>query len=89
MYCVEALITNVTLSLKQVDVYVVVVVKVTPSCPTLATPWTVVHQASLSMGFLMHKYWSELPFPSLGDLPDPGIEPMCPVSKADSLLTEL
>ena len=38
------------------------------------TPWTVAHQA-LSMGFSRQEYWSGLPFPPLGDLPDPGIEP--------------
>ena len=40
---------------------------------TLAIPWTVAHQASLSMGFSRQEYWSGLPFPSPGDLPDPGI----------------
>ena len=41
------------------------------------TPWTVVScQAPLSMGFSRQEYWSGLPFPSPGDLPDPGIEPM-------------
>ena len=39
------------------------------------TPWTVAHQAPLSMGFSRQEYWSGLPFPSPGDLPDPGIEP--------------
>ena len=42
------------------------------------TPWTVVYQASLSMGFSRQEYWSGLLFPSLGDLPDPGIEPGSP-----------
>ena len=42
------------------------------------TPWTVVHQALLFMGFFRQVYWSELPFPSPGDLSDPGIEPMSP-----------
>ena len=37
-------------------------------------PWTVVHQSPLSMGFSRQEYWSGLPFPSPGDLPDPGIE---------------
>ena len=44
-----------------------------------ATPWTVAHQAPLSMGFSRQEYWSGLPFPSQGDLPDPGIEPKPPV----------
>ena len=47
-----------------------------------ATPWTVVHQALPSMGFSRQEYWSELPFPSPWDLPDPGIEPMSPESTA-------
>ena len=40
-----------------------------------ATPWTVAYQAPLSMGFSKQQYWSGLPFPSPGDLPNPGIEP--------------
>ena len=47
-----------------------------------ATPWTVAWQAPLSMGFSRQAYWSGLPFPSPGDLPDPGVEPMSPVSHA-------
>ena len=43
-----------------------------------ATPWTVAYQAPLSMGFSRQEYWSGLPFPSPGDLPDPGIEPGSP-----------
>ena len=60
----------------------------TKSYPT-ATPWTITHQAPLSLGFPRKDYWSGLPFPSLGDLPDPGIELVTPVSlalQADSLL---
>ena len=41
-------------------------------------PWTIVYQTSLSMGFSRQEYWSELPFPSPGDLPDPGIKPRSP-----------
>ena len=62
---------------------------VTKSCLTLATPWTVACQAPLSMGFSRQEYWSGLPFPSPGDLPDPGIEPMSPTLQEDSLLAEL
>jgi len=40
------------------------------------------------MGFSRQDYWSELPFPSPGDLPDPGIEPVSPALQADSLLSE-
>ena len=61
---------------------------VTKWCPTLAIPWTRARQAPLSMGFLRPEYWSGLPFPSPGDLPDPGIEPMSPALEAESLPTE-
>ena len=53
-----------------------------------ATPWTVAHQAPLSMGFSRQEYWSGLPFPSPGDLPIPGIEPMSPELQADALTSE-
>ena len=49
-----------------------------------AIPWTVVYQASLSMGFSRHEYWSGLPFPSPGDLLDPGITPRSPALQADA-----
>ena len=62
---------------------------VNKSCLTFATPWTVTCQAPLSMGFSRQEYWSGLLFPSLGNLPDPGIEPGSPALQADSLLTEL
>ena len=52
---------------------------------TLVTPRTVARQASLSMGFPRQKYWSGLPFPSAGDLPNPGIKPTSPALQADSL----
>ena len=48
---------------------------VAKSCPALATLWTVARQDPLSMGFSRREYWSGLPFPSPGDLPDSGIEP--------------
>ena len=50
--------------------------------------WTIAHQAPLSMGFPRQDYWSGLPFPSPGDLPDRGIEPGSPALQADSLPTE-
>ena len=53
-----------------------------------ATPWTVAHQAPLSMGFSRQEYWSGLPFPSPGDLPNPGIEPWSPALQMDSLPSE-
>ena len=50
-----------------------------------AASWTVARQAPLSMGFSRQEYWSGLPFPSPGDLPNPGIEPISPALQADSL----
>ena len=57
-------------------------------CPTLCDPWTVACQAPLSMGFPRQEYWSGLPFPSPGDLPDPGIKLGSPALQADSLPSE-
>ena len=54
-------------------------------CPTLVTPQTVVCQAPVSMAFSRQEYWSGLPFPSPGDLPDPGIKPRSPALQGDSL----
>ena len=54
-----------------------------------ATPWTVVGQAPLSMKFSRQEYWSGLPFPSPGNLPNPEIEPGSPALLADSLQSEL
>ena len=59
------------------------------SCVQLfATPWTVAYQASPSIGFSRQEYWSALPFPSPGDLPDPGIEPRSLALEADTLSSE-
>ena len=55
----------------------------------MLTPLTVAHHAPLSMEFSRQEYWSELPFPSPGDLPDPRIEPQSPALQADSLPSEL
>ena len=52
------------------------------------TPRTLAHQAPLSMTFSRQEYWSGLPFPSPGDLPDSGIKPGCPALQADSLPSE-
>ena len=57
---------------------------VTKSCPTLGIPWTVAHQAPLSMGFSRQEYLSVLPFPSPRDFPSPGIKPGSPALQADS-----
>ena len=48
------------------------------------TPWIVAYQAPLSMGFSRQEYWSGLPFPFPGDLPNPGIEPGSPALRADA-----
>ena len=53
-----------------------------------ATPWTVAYHAPPSMGFSRQEYWSGLPFPPLGDLPNPGIEPQSPTLQTDALPSE-
>ena len=53
-----------------------------------ATPWTVAHQAPLSMEFPRQVYWSEFPFPSPGDLPNMEMEPGSPAWQAHSLQSE-
>ena len=63
---------------------------VTHSCPTtLCNPWTVARQAPLSMASSRQEYWSGLPFPSPGDLPDPGIRLRSPALQVDSVPSEL
>ena len=62
---------------------------VTKSCLTFVTPWTVARQVPLPMGFSRQEYWSGLPFPSPGDLTNPGIKPRSPAFQANSLLTVL
>ena len=63
--------------------------EVTQSCPTLCNPWTVAYQAPPpSMGFSRQEYWSGLPFPSPGDLPDSGTEPRSPALQADAFTSE-
>ena len=52
------------------------------------TPWTVIFQALLSMGFHRQEYWSGLPFPSPGDLPNPGIKPISPALTGRFFTTE-
>ena len=54
--------------------YMKVKVKSLSHVQLFVTPWTVAYQAPLSMGFSRQEYWSELQFPSPGDLPNPGIE---------------
>ena len=55
---------------------------------SFATPWTVAHQAPLSMGFPRQEHWSGLPFPSPGDLPDPGIKPVSLALAGGFFITE-
>ena len=62
--------------------------EVAQSCPTFAIPWTIAYQAPPSMEFSRQEYWSRLPFPSPGDLPDPGIKPRSPTLQADALPSE-
>ena len=57
-------------------------------CLTVCDPMDCIHQAPLSMEFFRHEYWSGLPFPSPGDLSDPGIKPESPSLQAYSLLSE-
>ena len=84
------LITSILKPLKGSWYRIFVKVKVLASQSCLfATPWTVALQAPLSMEFSRQQYWSWLPFPSPGDLPDSGIKPKCPALQADSLLSEL
>ena len=70
------------------DICMKVKVLVTQSCPTLCHPWTVAHQAPLSMGFSRQEYWRGQPFPSPRDLPDPGVKPKSLALQVDSLLPE-
>ena len=59
-------------------IFTLVVVQLLSRVQFFETAWTVAHQAPLSMGFSRQEYWSGLPFPTPGDLPDPGIKPMFP-----------
>ena len=63
-------------------------VKLLSRVQLLATPWTAAYQAPLSLGFSRREYWSGLPFPSPGELPNPRIEPRFPALQADSLPSE-
>ena len=66
---------NLVTKTDDVSIPMCVCAKLLQSCPTLCDPWTVAPQAPLLMGFSRQEFWSGLPFPSSGDLPDPGIEP--------------
>ena len=64
-------------------------VKLLGCAQLFATSWTVAYQAPQSMGFSRQEYWSGLPFPSPGDLPNPGIEPGSLELQADALPSEV
>ena len=66
------------IDLPELSLYFQVVVLIGKLCLTFVIPWTVALLAPLSMGFHRQEYWSGLPFPSPGDLPDPGTEPVSP-----------
>ena len=68
--------------------FVKVKVKSLSRVQLFAPPWTVAYQAPQSMEFSRQEYWSGFPFPSLGDLPKPGIEPESPALKTDALPSE-
>ena len=59
-----------------------------PNIRLFVTRWTVAHQALPSMGFSRQEYWNGLPFPSPGNLTDPGIEPGSPTFQEDTLTSE-
>ena len=65
-----------------------VCVLTTQSCPTLCDPMDYSLPGSSFMEFSRQEYWNGLPFPSAGDLPDPGLEPRSPALQADSFTTE-
>ena len=68
--------------------YFVCVLSYSVVSDSFATPWTVAHKAPLPMEFFSQEYWSGLPCPSPGDLPDPGMEPGSPALLADPLPSE-
>ena len=70
------------------NIYTYSKVKLLSPVQLFATLWTVAHQAPLAMGISRQGYWSGLPFPSPGELPDPGIESRSATLQADSLPTE-
>ena len=68
--------------------YIVAVVQLLSHVQLFAISWAVACQVPLSVGFLRQEYWSGLPFPILGDLPDPGIKPMSPALVRGFFTTE-
>ena len=82
------ILNHYVIYLNNVMVVVEVVVQSLSCVQLFVNPWTVALQAPLAMGFPRQEYWSGLPFPSLGDLPDPGIELGSPTLWADALPSE-
>ena len=80
----HSLVTGTACNLKQIRHEV----KSLSRVRLLATLWTVAYQAPLTIGFSRQEYWSGSPFPSPGDLPNPGIEPGSPALQADALPSE-
>ena len=76
--------SSLTLIQRQFFKPLVAVVQSLSRVPLFVTPWTVARQAPLSMGSSRQEHWSELPFTSPGDLPDPGTEPSLLHWQADS-----
>ena len=68
--------------------YIVVVLQLQNHVGLFVTPWTIAHQAPLSMGFSRQEYWSRLPFPSPGDLPNSGIKSVSPALAGKFFTTE-
>ena len=79
MFTFNTVVYYVCSSIVSKKLYVVVL-----AIQSFVTPWTGAHQAPLSMGFSRQEYWSGLPCPSPGDLPDPGTEPRSPALQVDS-----
>ena len=68
--------------------YGIGIVKSLSHVQLFVTPWTVAHQAPLSMGFSRQENWNGLPFPTSGNLPDTEVEPRSPTLQADALLSK-
>ena len=74
--------------IKFISTFVKVKVKSLSGIRLFATLWTIAHQAPPSVGFSRQEYWSGLPFPSPGNLPDPGIEPRSAAMQAGTLTSD-
>ena len=74
--------------IEYIFIQIVVVVQSLGRVRLFATPWTAARQAPLSVGFPWQEHWSRLPFPSPGDLADPGVEPASPALAGRFFTTE-